>query len=357
MKEQRDMLKKLKVHKNDYRDYEIHSIFCNSLSKRNKLSEMVNEYLDRKYRWDIDQYGNMSDREILTAWEGKSKEGDVCGFFWVAVGKADLSQRVLNHIVGEVHMMSHLNGGTCRCERVKIKNMQEEKNKLSRRLRENKEQEKQWKADLEAAQVCIERLEKQVELLQLSNTNKSEPDADRQILDRLKEENHKLQNKIQEMEAEGVDYRRQYRQGEKEKVRLAREVFQQKETIMQLCQEIKALAGFQACCVNRALREAKSNKGRLLMVGGNHSLNPYYREIVESMGWQYRYHDGCLQGGQQSLIERLKWSDLILCSLDVNSHGAVKCVKEYAGKLQKDYRLLPNSSLSGIARMLTEQAG
>ncbi len=357
IKEQIDILKKLKINKNGYKDYEIHSIFANNLNQHNKLSQMVNDYLDKKYSDDIAQYGKMQECDILKVWEEKAREGDVCGFFWVAVSKADLSQGALNHIVGEVHMMSHLNGGMCRHERTQLKRLEEEKIKLRRRLHQDKDHEKRLKADLEAAQGCIGRLEKQIKELQLKSTNQSEYNIQKQSLDRLKEDNCELQYKLQEIDAERQDYRQQYRENEKEKIRLEREVSRQRETIMQLCQEIKVLTGGQACCADGALTDEGSNKGRLLMVGGSCSLNSYYREIIENMGWEFRYHDGCLNGGRQTLIERLKWSDLILCSLDVNSHGAVNCVKEYADKLKKEYRLLHNSSLSGIARVLTEQVG
>ncbi len=357
IKEQRDILKKLKINKNAYKDYEIHSIFANNLNHHNKLSQMVNDYLDKKYSDDIAQYGNMQERDILKVWKEKAREGDVCGFFWVAVSKADLSQETLNHIVGEVHMMSHLNGGMCRYERMKLKHMKEAKVKLQRRLHQDKDQEQLLKAELEKAQGCIGRLEKQLQDIQSKGNNQSEYNLQQQILDRLKNENRELQKAIQEKDAQRQDYKQQYRQVYKDKMRLEKEVSRQKETIMQLCQEIKALLKSQACCADGVKEEQELNKGRLLMVGGNCNLNPYYREIIENLGWEFRYHDGCLSGGRQTLIERLKWSDLILCSLDVNSHGAVNCVKEYAGKLQKEYRLLPNSSLNGIAKALTKQAG
>lgn len=356
VEEQRKILKKLNVYEKGYRDYELHSLFVNSLNHLNRLSRMVNEFLDHKYRREIANYGHLQEQELAAIWWQKAAEGDVCGLYWVAVSKADLSEEILNLIIGEVHMMSHLNGDICRRERMKLKQLEEEKLKLKRRVHHYKGTEKEWKSELEAAKVCIGKIEKQLQELQSKNITCIESNSYQEAIDSLKTENEDLRLKLKENIARVQDYKKQYKQVDRERAQLEREVLQQKDTIMQLCREIKVMAGCQVCCRAGTVadEEIQSIKGRLLLVGGNCGLNKHYRNIIENMGWEFRYHDGCLSGGRQSLIERLKWSDLILCSLDVNSHGAVNTVKEYAGKLQKEYRLLDNSSLSGVARALTE---
>lgn len=358
IEEQRRILKKLEIQEKDYRDYEIHAIFVNSLYQSNKLSYMVNSYLDKKYSYEIAAYGELSEQELGLVWQEKVREGDICGLYWVLLTKADLSEEMLNLVTGEVHMMSHLNGGICRHERMKLKKLEEEKLKLKGRIHQNKINEKSWKSELKAARVCIDKLEKQLQELQSKTIDQVESEPYQQMLDSLKAENDELRSQLIES-SKFEDYKKQYRETDKEKVRLARQVLQQKETIIQLCQEIKGMARCQVCCPAGALagEELDCNKRRLLLVGGNCGLNSYYRDVIENMGWEFRQHDGRLNGGRQSLIERLKWSDLVLCSLDINSHGAVSCVKEYAGKLKKEYRLLDNSSLSSIARVLTEQTG
>lgn len=357
--EQRKLLKKLDIAAKEYRDYEIHSIFVNSLSWENKLSRMVHSYLDRKYRHELNLYELLPESELETAWREKTENGDICGLFWVMLSRNDISDELLYLVTGEVHMMSHLNGGLCRYERMQLKQAETEKQKLKLRLRENKKMERKRAAELEKAKACIGKLEKQVQELQNKCSICVETAAYQQMLTALEKENAELHQELNENSNSLQEYKKHYRLMKKDKEALEQKLRHQKNTIIQLCREINTLPGCENGCVETGRPDEKTadNKGKLLLVGGNYGLNSYYRNIIEEMGWEYRYHDGCLNGGSQSLIEKMKSSDLILCSLDINSHGAVNCVKEYACRFKKEYRLLEKSSLSSIARVLAEQPG
>ncbi|MGS0765499.1 DUF2325 domain-containing protein [Syntrophomonas curvata] len=356
--EQRNMLKKLNLREKEYRDYEIHALFVNSLHMKNRLSLMVNAHLEKKYRLDINQYACLPEEELMSVWRKKMAEGNVCGLYWVMLTNPNLSDESINLVVGEVHMLSHLNGGICRHERMKLKRMTEEKQGLKLRLHQSKAREREWAGELEAARMCIGKLEKQIRELQAEAVTGEEAKAYRNIIDSLKKENDELHSKLAETGSKCHDYKKESRRLVKDNAALERQVLEQKETIVELCREIKKLARCNAGAVSSAEAEGgESKKGKLLMVGGNCRLNPFYRDLAEHMGWEFRHHDGCLGGGRQSLMEMLKWSDLILCSLDINSHGAVHCVKDLAGKYDKEYRLLGSISLSRMARALAEESG
>ena len=313
---------------------------------------MVNYYLDKKYSYEIAAYGELSEQDLGLVWQEKVKEGNIYGLYWVLLTKSDLSEETLNLVAGEVHMMSHLNGGICRNERMKIKKLEEEKLKLKGRLHQNKTKEKNLKSELEAAKICIDKLEKQLQELQLKTTDQVNPNPYQQMLDGLKAENDKLQSQLIEGHNKLEDYKKQYRETDKEKARLARQVLQQKETIIQLCQEIKGMDRCQICCPAGVLagEELECNKRRLLLVGGNCGLNPYYRDIIENMGWEFRQHDGCLNGGRQ-VNRKIEMSDLVNCVPGYNSHGAVNCVKEYAGK-QNDIAFWTQHLKAVLAKVL-----
>ncbi|MCK9314029.1 MAG: DUF2325 domain-containing protein [Methanocorpusculum sp.] len=343
----------------NYRDYEIHALFANNLYTENKLSRIVNSHLDKKYRVEIARYAGLSEQELLPVWKERLAAGDIYGLYWVLLTNRRLSEETFNLVVGEVHMMSHLNGGICRHERMQLQQLEDDKKKLKLRLRQSKSRQREWVEELEAARVCIGKLEKQVQELQAKTANKEESKDYQTMLASLKAENDKLHVKLAETSSKCRDYKEQFRQLSRDNADLQRQVLQQQETIVQLCREIKMLVGCR--CYNVSLpgvsgEKEESKKGKLLLVGGNCGLNPHYRDLAENMGWEYRHHDGSLNGGRQSLVEMLKWSDLILCSLDINSHGAVHCVKDVAGKLNKEYRLLGTSSLSGVVQALEEQS-
>jgi hypothetical protein len=357
--EQRNLLKKLYMDEKKFLDYEIHALFANNMYTENKLSGMVNSYLDKKYRAEIARYACLSEQELFPVWQEKLIAGDIYGLYWVLLTHRNLSEETFNLVVGEVHMMSHLNGGICRHERMRLQQLAEDKKKLKLRLRQSKVREKEWVAELKAARICIGKLEKQVQELQAQDITAKESKDYQTMLASLKADNEKLNIKLEETIGKCRDYKEQARELGHDNAELQRQVLQQQEMIVQLCREIKMLTGcrcYDANLPSDSGVEEDPKKGRLLMVGGNYGLNPLYRDLAENMGWEYRHHNGNLSSGRKNLMEMLKWSDFILCSLDINSHGAVHCVKDVAGKLNKEYRLLGNSSLSGVAQALADQS-
>lgn len=355
--EQRKMLKRLRIDDQNYRDYEIHAIFSNNLHRENKLSRMVNSYLNKKYRWEIERYATMEESQLMSIWQEKIKEGDICGLFWVMVTNRSISQEAANIVIGEVHMLSHLNGGICRHERMKLNQLSEERKKLKYRLHRSKIEAGKWAEELEAARVCINKLEMQVRQLQADAVSDAQSREYEKILDTLKTDNDVLRKRLNETDGRCRDYQGESRKFKKENEQLQSEVLLQKQTIVDLCREIKKLSVFKGRDDAGHERPAEqTRRGNLLLVGGNCGSNSHYRDLAQNLGWEYRHHSGCLGGGRQTLMDMLKWSDLILCSTDINSHGAVHCVKELAPKLNKEYCLLGNTSLSGIARVLAERS-
>jgi hypothetical protein len=67
---------------------------------------------------------------------------------------------------------------------------------------------------------------------------------------------------------------------------------------------------------------------KITLVGGVESLECHYREIIESLGGRFRRHDGVCNGGEQALEDCILGSDLVVCPVEVNSHGAAKSVKK-----------------------------
>lgn len=358
IEEQRQILKKMKLPEKDYRDYEIHAMVANNLFRENMVSCMTNAYLDKKYRVEIARFGFLEEAKLMMIWRDKMTEGDICGLYWAVLTNPALPEESINRVVGEVHMLLHLNGGLCRQERMKLKQLAEEKQRYVARLQQSRTREKEVSAELDAARICIAKLERQVQEQKVRNRSSEEGRDYRQMLDSLKSENDELRLKLEELNRKCQDYREESRHFLRDNDELEKQVRQQKETIIQLCRETKLMARCQAIdsTVSAGGEAGEIKKKRLLLVGGNSGLNNHYRDLINGMGWEFRHHDGCLNGGRQSLTEMLKWSDLILCSLDANSHGAVHCVKELAPKLHKEYRLLGNSSLSGISRALAEQS-
>ncbi len=357
MAEHRDMLSKLKLDYRELADYQIHNLFVNALSSENKLSRMADRYLNRKYRFEIRKYADLNDQEFLTAWKEKKEEGNIAGLYWAAVTSVVLDEKTLEVIIGEAHMFSHLQGMACCQANREAKTLAEENQKLKTRLRVKKEEIKKMTSELESSRLCIGRLENRLGSLAAENGAPGKNQEYLQLISDLRSENQQLELKLDDIKEKSAYYREEARKLNVQKDELENELLQQRETITQLCQEIHSLSDSQAICSQSIMMVSPENpkRGRVLMVGGNSRLNPFYRQVAEDLGWDFEYHDGCLSAGRDRLEDMVKRSDLVLCSLDINSHGACHCVKQLSCKLKKECCLLTNTSLSSMARALSQR--
>lgn len=92
----------------------------------------------------------------------------------------------------------------------------------------------------------------------------------------------------------------------------------------------------------------------IALVGGLESLVPYYRETVESAGGKFYYYCGrCLCSQRmkeiQSLVDK---ADMVFCPVDQNSHNACRCVKKACRLSGRSCRFLHNSGLNAFKREL-----
>ena len=90
----------------------------------------------------------------------------------------------------------------------------------------------------------------------------------------------------------------------------------------------------------------------MLIVGGITKLKHLYRDLVESGGGVFDYHDGYMTSGKQNLEARVKRSDVVICPVTCNSHGACIKVKRLCRKHNKTINMLPSASISAISGAL-----
>jgi hypothetical protein len=174
----------------------------------------------------------------------------------------------------------------------------------------------------------------------------------------LEAENQALRVKLRKMEHQNNRQAEQLGFLESEKQQLQIGLFDLQSTNQQLVDEISGLidqfADWTACrdtCAENC-PEFQLCEQRVLIVGGITKLKHLYRDLVESSGGTFDYHDGYLKNGRQSLEARVRRSDLVICPVNCNSHGACQKVKALCKKFNKPAKMLPSSSLSAISNAL-----
>lgn len=110
-----------------------------------------------------------------------------------------------------------------------------------------------------------------------------------------------------------------------------------------------ACAGCVSPCISCDLCQK-----RILMVGGITKMEDRYREVVESRGGVFEYHDGYMKNGAKSLEGIIRRADMVLCPVNCNSHTACGVVKTLGKKYKKPVFMLSGSSLSALAQAIEQ---
>lgn len=95
-------------------------------------------------------------------------------------------------------------------------------------------------------------------------------------------------------------------------------------------------------------------KKRVLIVGGIARMETLYRQLIESSGGVFEYHEGHMKGGSKELESSLKRSDIVLCPVNRNSHAACTMVKNLGKKHNKPVHMLPNFSLNIVSQVIRD---
>lgn len=364
IKDQRDILKKLKIDQKNLTDYEIHGIVVQSCFSKNKLSLRLDKFLNQKYHYELAHFAEYEERDFVKVWQEHLKSGNICGLYWVAVTHRGISSDTLYTMFCEVHMLSHLNGGNIRKERAAYKRSTDFSSELSAKLKAEKKNSRSLSLQLKAAQEKCSQLEiklfahqtKLEKLIEIENSQEQigELESRNQELER---QNQELQQKLDLSCNESQDYLNLVEGLRQEKDLLLEQLSAQEEINRQLYLETDEILGQFNCDIapcGKTAEEQKLCAKRVLVIGGLIKLKGYYKDMVEKQGGTFDYHDGYLHAGEKGLEERIKRSDIILCPSDFNSHGACYSVKKICKKLNKPYQILPSSSLNCISQALIE---
>ncbi|MCD6271285.1 MAG: DUF2325 domain-containing protein, partial [Deltaproteobacteria bacterium] len=94
---------------------------------------------------------------------------------------------------------------------------------------------------------------------------------------------------------------------------------------------------------------------RILIVGGITKIKHLYKQLVESSGGEFDYHDGYMNNGKINIEARVMRADLVICPVNCNSHTACERVKNLCRKFDRPVKMLANSSLSSISDALLKE--
>ncbi len=348
--------------------YELHVLFVQEGSRACRDSRLVDKKLNKKFQLAIRQAKRIkSADELADFWHYSKEQNCLAGAYWAILTHPLAPPSLCRKIRGEVHMLSHL--------------ATRKSHHDGQRLRDQKN--------------MIEVLQETLQFAR-SQANQEICRRDEEIAElRMKLENSgELKNKLQQAFAKIAELESGQKHNELQarNSQLAEELRKKSEACMKLTEENNQLGrDHQQLLENQAKLQSEYAETRLknqameqllhsqsspcpscdtcqckdcpgldlcsrcvLYVGGQHSLVPRYRRIVEGCGGEFIHHDGGKEEAGRRLLTKVSQADMILCPVDCVSHDACLCVKRLCKQEAKPYVMMRSSSLSAFANGLKE---
>lgn len=326
-------------------DHALHVTVVRLARHRDPAGKLLHKCLDSRHAAAVRRFAEAGDAATLEAfWAKAVKEGEVPGAYWAALTHPLSDDRLLNRMVGEVHMLSHLVGASNRADLRRLHELEQQGAALHDRIAAMQDRHRGRMAERDAR---IQRLEEELAAAQLKlacrEDRPAEPAAGDAARDRQARE--RAEARLAEAEAELAAIRQRLAEAEAAQGRLQAQVAALEESLADLVLPEAADDAVPA--------ETRSLGGsHVLLVGGRGGQVDVGRSLVERMNGVFLHHDGGVDDNINILPGLVSRADLVVVPMDCVSHEAVRAVKRSAARLGKPWRPLRTASLAALADAL-----
>ena len=319
-------------------DYDLHARFVHEASRATPAARCLTKLLDRKYAPTIRRYARLRGEELEAAWARDSGAGKIAGPYWAVLTHPERDDALALRAYGEVHMFSHIAGGSLQADLAAQRRMAREITALKERLdRDNRRHHER----VRTGERTIAALRAEISTLRgrLAGALPAPGPAplDGAAADVRVREIEGLQRRLA---AVLEDNRRLTRRGEKLSSRAAA-----------LQAEVRALEqalGSESPGVDD--RPMDLGGRRILYVGGRARHVCRLRSLVADWNGDLVHHDGGLEKSLDLLARAVTRADAVVFPTDCVSHRAALKVKRLCHQAMKPYVPLRTS---GVASFVT----
>lgn len=362
VKEQRLLCRKVGAGVQVKSDFGIHEMIVATMTGENPLSRKLENMLAKKYEASCSIYLDMAEADFLDCWHRALESGDYGGLLWAAAVRP-LSNTALVDVFGSLHMAMHEHAKMY-CDLKKAREAAEEKYlQLKGCVRENEKQRRMLHSENEQLRESLARTREQLEELRHERDDAvsriaaapEEKSGPAQIrMDEVQEEIAALRKQVEEKDLELLQLTGQFLDLEEERDSLREEVEAHRAVAAAMREAVPEAEAPEGCSCSPDCPSYDLCKKRILIVGGIERMESAYRKLVEERGGILEYHAGHMKSGGRALENSVQRADLVLCPVNCNSHGACLMVKNLGKKYKKPVHMLPNFSLSTLARTVEE---
>lgn len=325
----------------DPKMFEVHGLFVGQASTQNAVSKALEKLLDQRYQGMVRRVARLRAPEDLTAlWESAVNSGQVAGAYWALLSHAHVPEGLRNRIFGEVHMMSHLMGGSAR----KIVGAAAE---LQARLDRMERLHRRWAGK---ARVALETRDAEiVELKQsLAEARARAEEAARRSSETGEADGRRAAQLLLKRERALIGARSRSRQ-------LEAELVAARERAVRLLSEKRRSSTTPAA---EHLAPPAGLCGRaVLYLGGRKDAHLQLRREAASANITLHCHDGGLDHSTRKIGDLVEKCDAVICPVTCINHQACLAAKKLCKRLNKPFLPIGSAGRGTFARALSELAG
>jgi hypothetical protein len=333
-------------------DYEIHVGAVSECGTRNRLSEVLQKELERRYAPIVQRFRAARTTEaVAELWQAAVAGGDVAGAFWAGLTHPRCAPELEERMCRDLHMIQHQAGACARADINRFNAVVEENGQLARELAKLQQRSAAMQLERTAEQ------ERDASALMQLRTQLVNRDS---MIDALRHELEQLREAIPDLASRERLAQRLEQSDERERLlreqvaELRRELVQvQAQAQPAARDEVPAPPGPVEHVIRMPIRLAERS---ILCVGGRSGNVASYRTLIERAGAQFAHHDGGLEDNAGKLEASLAAADLVICQTGCISHSAYWRVKDFCKRTGKRCVFIDNPSISSLQRGLEELA-
>ena len=329
----------------DVKMFDVHGFFVGEAGKDGEISKHLEKMLNDRYAGLVRKVSRIRDEsELVEFWNSSVNNGLVAGAYWAMLSHAHVPAELRNRIFGEVHMMSHLMGGSTRKIVGAAAELQSRVEELEKRLRRSATHAEETLAerDAEIARLTEALAEARAQADRASSRERRSEHAvtGRASKQVLKRERALIsaRTKTRELEAELATTNE----------RLQAFFMLHKNSRQHAAPAVRKPGDFTAPL-------GLCGKA-VLYLGGRKGATSHLQKEAASVNVELLYHDGGLEQSVQMIGELVHKCDAVICPVTCINHQACLKAKRLCKRLNKPFMPVNSTGRATFSRALSDLA-
>lgn len=318
-------------------EHDVHASAVLIAGKHQDGAKLLHKALDRRHRVAVNQFDKAKTAaDVRALWREASKRGEIPGAYWAALTHPATNEGLVRQIFAEVHMLSHIVGAANRADIRRLRQLEADNAALeARRLR----QQQQLQEAIAARDGALRALEARAEPLPAVA---SPPPVDNGLAEELKSRLARCETHRERIEEQLTEARTALSAAAD--ARVAAE-----DRAAALQHELDLV---EACLTTDRAGALPRLDMTLLYVGGRPAQIGHLREVAESTGAVFLYHDGGIEERGGLLPGLVSRAHAVLFPVDCISHAAMLTVKRLCRLAGKKFVPLRSAALAPFCAVL-----